>query len=220
MVCKAYLYVKPCAHRLGLCKLYIGTAAICKPLLLIFAIYICHEMAGITDLSTELLLNIILYLSTGDASDVRALFYLCHMSRMLFNVAQPALYSCIRLVESATDPLVHLKLFLRTLTEHPLLAQKTKELALYNDRGVRYEWPALEHDAIFMELSALIGGHASEIEPDLCYYPLAVQVLARLPNLQHLQFTAQIEAPRCLMHRIHEMRADSSILSKLKTFHL
>lgn len=177
-------------------------------------------MAGITDLSTELLLNIIFYLSAGDVSDVRALFYLCHTSRMLFDVAQPALYSRVRIFESETDPLVHLKLFLRTLTEHPLLAQKTKELALFNDRVMHYEWPALEHDAIFMGISALIGGHASEIEPDLCYYPLAVQVLARLPNLQHLHFTAQIEAPRSLMHRIHEIQADLSTLSNLKTFHL
>jgi hypothetical protein len=177
-------------------------------------------MARITDLSTELLLHIIFYLSAGDAYDIRALSYLCSTSQLLFRVAQPALYSSIRIVESRTDPLIHLKLFLRTLLEHPSLAQHTKELALFNDRGVRYEWPAFEQDTTFMELLALIGGHTSEIEPDLCYHPLAAQVLARLPNLQHLQFTAQIEAPRSLMHRIHEMQADFSILSKLKTFHL
>jgi len=177
-------------------------------------------MARITDLSNELLLNITFYLSTSDGSDVRTLLYLCYTSRLLFGVAQPALYTCVRIVESATDPLVHLKLFLRTLIEFPSLAQKTKELALFNDRTVRYEWPALKHDAVFMKLSALIGGHPSEIEPELCYHPLAVQVLARLPNLQHLHFTAQIEAPRSLMHRIYEMQADLSILSKLNTFHL
>lgn len=71
-----------------------------------------------------------------------------------------------------------------------------------------------------MELSALIGVHPSEIEPELCYYPLAVQVLARLPNLQHIHFTAQIEAPRALMDRIYEMQNGRSILSMLKTFHL
>ena len=81
-------------------------------------------------------------------------------------------------------------------------------------------WPALGQDAVFMILSALIGGHPSEIEPELCYYPLAVQVLARLPNLQHLHFTAQIEAPRSLMQRIHVMQVEFSILSKLKTIHL
>ncbi|KAH9882990.1 hypothetical protein J1614_000356 [Plenodomus biglobosus] len=177
-------------------------------------------MARITDLSNELLLGITFYISTSDGSDVRALLHLCQTSRLLFGVAQPALYTCVRIVESATDPLLHLKLFLRTLIECPSLAQKIKELALLNDRGVRYEWPALKHDAVFMELSALIGGHPSEIEPELCYYPLAVQVLARLPNLQHLHFTAQIEAPRSLMHRLYEMQADLSILSKLKTFHL
>jgi hypothetical protein len=177
-------------------------------------------MARITDLSTELLLNIIFYLSAGDAYDIRALSHLCSTSQLLFYVAQPALYSSIRIVESRTDPLIHLKLFLRTLLEHPSLAQHTKELALFNDRGVRYEWPAFKQDTIFMELLVLMGGHTSEIEPDLCYYPLAAQVLARLPNLQHLHFTAQIEAPRSLMHRIYEMQADFSILSKLETFHL
>lgn len=177
-------------------------------------------MARLTDLSNELLLDITFYLSTSDEADVRALLHLCHTSRLLFGVVQPALYTCVRIVESATDPLVHLKLFPRTLIECPSLAQITKELALFNDRGVHYEWPALQHDAVFMELSALTGGHPSEIEPELCYYPLAVQVLARLSNLQHLHFTAQIEAPRSLMHHIHEMQATLSILSKLKTFHL
>jgi hypothetical protein len=177
-------------------------------------------MARITNLSTELLLHIIFYLSAGDTYDIKALSHLCHTSQLLFHVAQPALYSSVRIVESRTDSLLRLKLFLRTLLEHPSLAQQTKELALFNDRGVRYEWPALEQDTISMELLALIGGHTSEIEPDLCYHPLAVQVLVRLPNLQHLQFTAQIEAPRSLLHRIYEMQAGFSILSKLKTFHL
>ena len=177
-------------------------------------------MAKIFDLSNELLLNIVLYLTTGDEPNVRALLHLCRVSRALFNVAQPALYTCVRIAEPAEDPLRPLKLFLRTLLERPLLAKKTQELALFNDRRVPYEWPALGQDAVFMELSALIGGHPGEIEPELCYYPLAVYVLAKLPNLQHLHFTAQIEPPRFLVHRLHEMRADPSFLSKLKTFHL
>ncbi|EMD97553.1 hypothetical protein COCC4DRAFT_148009 [Bipolaris maydis ATCC 48331] len=98
-------------------------------------------------------------------TNVRALFQLCRTSRSLCDVAQPALYNCVRIIESATDPLLHLKLFL--------------QLTLYNDRG-----------------------------------------LPRLPNLQHIHFTAQIEAPRALMHHIYEMQIDRSILSKLKTFHL
>lgn len=177
-------------------------------------------MTRITALSNELLLKITFYLSTSDESDVSALLHLCHTSRLLFNAAQPALYTCVRIVESAPDPLLHLKLFLRTLIQRPPLAQITKELTLCNDRGIRYEWPALGDDAVFMTLSTLIGGCPAEIEPELWYYPLAVQVLARLPNLQHLHFTAQIEAPRALMHRIHELQAASPIFSKLKTFHL
>ncbi|EUC30758.1 hypothetical protein COCCADRAFT_103024 [Bipolaris zeicola 26-R-13] len=136
-------------------------------------------MARITDLSNEILLDIISYLTTSDDSNVRTLSHLCRTSRSLCGVAQPALYSCVRIVESATDPLLHLKLFLWTLIECPSLAQKTKEFALYNDRG-----------------------------------------LPRLPNLQHIHFTAQIEAPRALMHRIYEMQVDLLIFSKLKTFHL
>jgi hypothetical protein len=177
-------------------------------------------MARITDLSNELLFNVVFYLSTGYRSDVKTLFHLCQTSRMLFEVAQPALYTCVRIIESAADPLAHLKLFLRTLIQCPSLAKKTKELALINDFPVCYEWPALEHDVVFMELSALIGGHNFGIVPELCYYPLDVQVLARLPNLEHFHYTAQIEAPRSLMHCMHEMQANFSILSKLKTFHL
>lgn len=198
----------------------ISSAAICKHLLNNFALHLCRKMAKITDLSNELLINITSYLSTGDEYAVKTLLYLCRTSRVLLGVAQPALYTSVRIVESTTDPLIHLKLFLRTVIECPSLAQKTKELALFNDHGVRYDWPALEHDAVFMELSALIGGHSFEIEPELCYYPLAVQILARLPNLRHLHLTTQIEAPRSLMQRMHEMQADLSILSKLKTFHL
>lgn len=177
-------------------------------------------MARITHLSNEILLYITSCLTTGDDDDVKTLLHLCYTSRMLLNVAQPALYECVRISESNLDPLVTIKLFLRTVTERPSLAQQTRKLALFNDRGVRYEWPALAQDAIFMELSTLIGGYMSEIEPELCYCPLAVHVLARLPNLEHLHLTAQIEAPRSLMHCIHQMQADLSILSKLKTFHL
>ncbi|EOA81726.1 uncharacterized protein SETTUDRAFT_99548 [Exserohilum turcica Et28A] len=137
-------------------------------------------MAKITDLSNELLINITSYLSTGDEYAVKTLLYLCRTSRVLLGVAQPALYTSVRIVESTTDPLIHLKLFLRTVIECPSLAQKTKELALFNDHGI----------------------------------------LARLPNLRHLHLTTQIEAPRSLMQRMHEMQADLSILSKLKTFHL
>jgi hypothetical protein len=43
------------------------------------------------------------------------------------------------------------------------------------------------------KVSGLIGGHVGEIEPDLLFYPLAFEVLSRLPNLLHWTFTAQIQ---------------------------
>jgi hypothetical protein len=135
-------------------------------------------------------------------------------------VARPALYTCVRLAEPAPDPLKPLKIFLRTILAHPSLAKETQKLALTNDRGIRYEWPALQKDPYFMDLSCSIGGHSSEIEPDLCYYPLAVEVLTRLPNLQHIRITAEIESPHSLLERMHEVQAQTSIFSKLKTFHL
>lgn len=177
-------------------------------------------MAKITDLSNELLLNIVSYLTTGDASDVKALLHLCRTSHQLFAAAQPALYTHVPIAEPISELLAPLKLFLRTLLEHPSLARKTQDLTLSNDLGVRYEWPTLGHDAVFMEISALIGGFSGEIEPELCYYPFAVHILARLPNLQHLHLTAKIEAPSSLVQRLHEMRKNTAFLSRLKTFDL
>ncbi|KAF2182371.1 hypothetical protein K469DRAFT_636697 [Zopfia rhizophila CBS 207.26] len=137
-------------------------------------------MAKLADLSNELLLNIVSYLATGDDIDVKTLLNLCRTSRLLLDIAQPALYTCVRIAEPAADPLKPLKIFLRTLMERPSLTKATQELALINDRGIRYE----------------------------------------LPNLQHLRFTAQIEQPRALLQSVHQLQTDSSILPKLKTFHL
>ncbi|XPS81707.1 hypothetical protein M3J09_013635 [Ascochyta lentis] len=175
-------------------------------------------MAKLTDFSNELLLDVVSHLTTSNASDVKALLHLCRTSRALCNVALPALYTSVRIAESQPDPLNRMKLFLRTIIECPSLARETEELALTNDRGVRYEWPGLQHDAAFMELSALIGRNQGEIEPELCYCPLAAFVLARLPKLQHLHFTAQIEQPRALLRHMHEMEADSGCLGSLKSF--
>jgi hypothetical protein len=179
-----------------------------------------EAMAKLVDLSNELLLIIVSYLATGDDVDSTALFNLCLTSRALLIVARPALYTCVRLAEPAPDPLKSLKVFLKTILAHPSLAKETQTLALINDRGIRYEWPALQKDPHFIDLSSSIGGHPSEIEPDLCYYPLAVEVLTRLPNLQHIRFTAEIESPHSLLERMHELQAQTSVFSKLKTFHL
>jgi hypothetical protein len=179
-----------------------------------------EAMAKLVDLSNELLLIIVSYLATGDDVDSTALFNLCLTSRAFLIVARPALYTCVRLAEPAPDPLKSLKVFLKTILAHPSLAKETQTLALINDRGIRYEWPALQKDPQFIDLSSSIGGHPSEIEPDLCYYPLAVEVLTRLPNLQHIRFAAEIESPHSLLERMHELQAQTSVFSKLKTFHL
>jgi len=177
-------------------------------------------MANLADLSNELLLIIVSYLTTGDDIDIQALFNLCRTSQRLLAIARPALYTCVRIAEPASDPLRSLEIFLRTLLERPDLTKATRELAVINDLGIPYEWPALQHDPYVMDLSFLISGHPNEIEPELCYRPLAMEVLSRLPNLQHLQVTAEIEPPYSLLQHMHQLQADSSILSKLKMFHL
>jgi hypothetical protein len=177
-------------------------------------------MAKLVDLSTELLLIIVSYLATGNDIDTAALLNLCCTSRVLLDIALPALYSCVRIPETTPDPLKSLKCFIQTILQRPELAKATQELALLNDRGIRYEWPALQDDPYFMEISSLVCGHPREIEPELCYGPLAVEALARLPNLRHIRFTAEIEPPRALLERVHRLQSESGILSKLKTFHL
>ena len=111
-------------------------------------------MAKLVDLSNELLLIIISYLAMGDDIDSKTLFNLCLASRMFLDVAQPALYTCVRIAEPAPDPLKPLKGFLRTLLERPSLTKSTQKLALINDRGILYEWPGLQHDPYFMDLSS------------------------------------------------------------------
>jgi hypothetical protein len=176
-------------------------------------------MVQLTDFSNELLFNIIACLTTGNDIDVQTLLHLCRTSHRLRDIAQPALFTTVTIAEPAGEPLRALKTFLKVLIMRPSLAKRTQELVIYNDRGVPYEWPALGQNADFMELSALVGGHPGEIEPELCYYPLVVEVLIRLPNLQHLHLTTQIEPPRALLKRMHQLRAEPSFLSKLKTFH-
>jgi hypothetical protein len=178
------------------------------------------SMVKLVDLPNELLLNVASWLMTTDPADIRSLYSLCRASRALLKILLPALYTCVRISETPSDPLKFMKCFLRTILQHPELAKETQTLALTNDRGIRYEWPFLQQDPFFMDLSFLIHGHAGEIEPELCYCPLAAEVLTRLPNLQHIHFTAEIEPPRALLERVHQLQSETSILSKLKTFHL
>lgn len=178
-------------------------------------------MAKLVDLSDELILIIISYLTTVERPEIEALLSLCRTSRLLLNVVQPALYASVRIEEPEGDPLKSLKSFLWTVLTRPSLARQTQTLALTNDRAIRYDWPRLEHDEVFINLSVLIRGQPLEIDPDFCYHPLAVQILAQLPNLRHFEFTAQIEHPRALLQRMHSLRTeDAFFLSNLKTFHL
>ncbi|EDU49278.1 predicted protein [Pyrenophora tritici-repentis Pt-1C-BFP] len=92
-------------------------------------------MAQISDLPNELLFNIAWFLITGHISDVRALLHLCRVSRQFCGIAQPALYTCVRMAVPVEGPLKPLKLFFRTIIERPPLAQKTRKLALLDDWG-------------------------------------------------------------------------------------
>lgn len=177
-------------------------------------------MAELKDLSNELLLLVVSCLTTGDKADVQALLNVCLTSQRLCDIAQPALYTCARIPSSEPDPLKQLKIFLLSILQYPDLAEAPRELALNNDFGIGYEWPALQQDPYFMDLSASVVGHPNEIDPELCYRPLAIEALSRLPNLEHLHFTADIEPPYSLLQNMHRSQAEDSILSKLKTFHL
>ncbi|KAH9868473.1 hypothetical protein J1614_007545 [Plenodomus biglobosus] len=113
-----------------------------------------------------------------------------HTLHALFSIAQPALYTCVDIAEPATEPLKHGKLILRTMIEYPSLTNKTQELALISDLGLR------------TALSAR--------------YPL----LTRLPKVEHILSIAQSEQLRALLYRTSELQADASFLSRLKTLHL
>ncbi|KAF2635128.1 hypothetical protein P280DRAFT_474044 [Massarina eburnea CBS 473.64] len=177
-------------------------------------------MTTLIDLPNELLLSITSHFTTGNEIDVTTLLSLCRTSRLLRYIAQPALYTCVRISEPEDDPLRPLKIFLKTLLQRPALAKVNRELDIVNDRELGHDRPALREDECFMEISALIGGYSSEINPDLCFFPLAVEVLARLPNLQHLRLTCEIAHPGYLLGQLHHLRASGTILSELKTFRL
>lgn len=174
-------------------------------------------MAGLTDLSNELLFDIVSHLSTGNRSDGVALVQLCQTSHRLLDIAQPALYTSIAIAESRC--LSSLRSLRRTLIQQPSLADKTTKLALFHNAGVNDEWDDISQNAILRELPTSIN-YLFEKKSDLCYYGLAVDVLARLPNLQHLRFTAATDSPWLLLERLREVRRDAAILSELETFHL
>jgi hypothetical protein len=181
-------------------------------------------MVKLIDLPNELLLNITSCLTTGHEIDIKTLYSLCRTSRAFLKIALPALYVCVRIVETTNDPLQSLKCFLRTILQYPELAKKTQRLALADNRGIRYKGPALHWHTPFLDSSPVIEGEtlevAPEVDPELYHGSLAVEVLGKLPNLQHICFTAEVKPPKEMLECIHQMQKDDSILSKLKSFHL
>ena len=177
-------------------------------------------MAKLTELPSELLLNVIFFLTTRHPSDVRALLHLCLTSRLLCDIARPALYTCVQIKEPGGEPLRPSKNFFRTILEHPSLAQKVHEFTLRNDLLASFRPPNVGKDAIVVEISRVLHGLGLEMEPEFCRYPLATEILARLPTLKYLEITARGEQPSGFLKRLHQLQASRSILAKLKTFHL
>jgi hypothetical protein len=174
-------------------------------------------MAKLTDLSTELLLSIVAHLATDKTSDVRALRRLCESSRTLAAVAQPALYACVKLSMPMRRSLAPLELFTRTCMECPELAKKTRQLSLFHGRPIPNEGFGLARDATSVRVSEFVAGQDDDIEME----PLALHLLAKLPNLEHLRLEVENSPPRGLLKGMHGIRkSDDSFLAKLKTFHL
>ncbi|KAI1549429.1 hypothetical protein PtrSN002B_001812 [Pyrenophora tritici-repentis] len=136
-------------------------------------------MAQISDLPNELLFNIAWFLITGHISDVRALLHLCRVSRQFCGIAQPALYTCVRMAVPVEGPLKPLKLFFRTIIERPPLAQKTRKLALLDDWGWE-DGPVDIHDYIpFMEYPSFEKFSSENDVPDTPDEPYAINTLTR-----------------------------------------
>lgn len=136
-------------------------------------------------------------------------------------LAQPALYADVRIAEPVNDTLRPMKSFLKTLVEHPALGEATQELSVIDARLLLYEYPARPDHNCCPELSHLLPkGVAEVVELEIFFHPLAIALLARLPNLRHLRYTAKVSPPTALLDHMHQLRINSSILSKLKTFHL
>jgi hypothetical protein len=174
-------------------------------------------MAKLTDLSTELLLSIVAHLATDKTSDVRALRRLCESSRTLAAVAQPALYACVKLSMPMRKSLTPLELFIRTCMECPELAKKTRQLSLFHGRSIPNEGFGLARDAIAVRVSRLIADQDDGIVPE----SLALHLLTRLPNLEHLRLEVESSPPRGLLKGMHAVRkSDDAFLARLKTLHL
>jgi hypothetical protein len=156
------------------------------------------------------LLDIVSYFATRDTADgnTRVLLSLCHTSRLLLTIAQPALYTCIHLPEDAKDSSSRLRRLLQTLEERPLLAKATQELSLFASQ-VRYS------EGFYLLPHTRFGQQV-----DLAYYAEAIAVLSKAVKLQHLCVTVRFEHPRVLLQRLHQSQTETGILPRLKTFRL
>ncbi|KAF1960131.1 hypothetical protein CC80DRAFT_590444 [Byssothecium circinans] len=181
-------------------------------------------MVKLIDLPSELLLDAFSYLATGNEVDVKTLLSLCRTSRLLRDIAQPALHTCVWISDTSKSPLGVLQPFFRTILGRPTLAKTTRELALVNDKSLFVRTHTLDRwnlpleDKCSIEVGTLRESFDAGKNPSLCFYPLAVEILARLENLQHIRFTDNIGRPNNLMQRVHRLQSEALILSRLKTF--
>jgi len=175
-------------------------------------------MAGLTDLSNELLVIIASFLAAR--KDSLALSKLCLTSHRLLAIAQPALYSSVRLSNPPEEPLRPMKSFLLTVLSQPELAKATQELSFINDNHLHYEWPIRLDESYAIGLFAAISKADYDATSRNDRSPLVVALLSRLPNLKHICYTAEVPLPYILLNATFEMQEEIGILSRLESFHL
>lgn len=180
-------------------------------------------------LPPELLLTTFTHLSSNPppSTHTTILLNLCLSSRLLCNLARPFLYSSVHLAQSTPDPLRNVKAFLRTILRNEGLARCVRKVGVVGEGRVGFDWQAIKGDLCFMEVLRLMGregkegegeevGVGVEIEPDVCYYPLVVEVLRRLPELEEVEITAEVEQPRGLLGRMHEVQRERGVWRGLR----
>ncbi|CAI6336699.1 unnamed protein product [Periconia digitata] len=185
-------------------------------------------MAQIQDLPSELIHEIVSYFvvphstqGERDGAAVQTLVNLCRTSHVFYEIAQPALYTSVEISKPSGSPLRSLKSYMRTILQRPTLARYTRHLKIYDAVALRYIWSAMLEEDCSLEISALIGGHPGQVESKFIHDSYALEVLKRLPNLEHLYFVAEMQPLDKLMKMlVSEMHSQPSVLSRIKTFTL
>jgi hypothetical protein len=175
-------------------------------------------MTKLLDLPNELLGDVAAHLAT----DFIALHSLCACSCLLRDIAQPWLYSCVRiplLTKIKLAPLESLQMFHRTITERPDLASCVKEVSL-NDASPTHQTTGFLDDQDLREFEATaLGADMKHISYQSI--GLVIQIFSLVPNVEHIALVAGFRHPQGLLLQLHHrMRTESSFLSKLRSFHL